>query len=226
MSETHFDPTMLQGGLANQQVSPNWHDPISVGFKRSLDVLISSLLLLLLSPLLLILGFVVMLTSKGPIFYRWKVVGRAGQPFTSFKFRSMVVNADQLKAQLECLNEMHGPVFKITNDPRITRVGWWMRRYSLDELPQLYSVLVGDMSLVGPRPPLVTEYARFSDYQKKKLSVKPGITCLWQISGRNSVRDFDDWVRLDLEYISRWSPKLDLWILWKTVAEVAGGSGK
>ena len=138
----------------------------------------------------------------------------------------MVPDADRLKSELESLNEMDGPVFKLTNDPRITSVGTWMRRYSLDELPQLYSVLKGDMSLVGPRPPLATEYACFNDFQKQKLTVKPGITCLWQINGRNEVKDFDDWVRLDLEYIRRWSPKLDLWILFKTLGEVFGGSGK
>ena len=121
---------------------------------------------------------------------------------------------------------MSGPVFKLTDDPRITPLGRWMRRYSLDELPQLYSVLKGDMSLVGPRPPLVSEYERFTEYQKQKLSVKPGITCLWQVSGRNQVKDFDEWVRLDLEYIRRWTPWLDLNILFRTVGAVVSGSGK
>jgi lipopolysaccharide/colanic/teichoic acid biosynthesis glycosyltransferase len=121
---------------------------------------------------------------------------------------------------------MKGPVFKVTEDPRVTQLGRWMRRYSLDELPQLYNVLRGDMSLVGPRPPLVSEYARFSEYQKQKLTVKPGITCLWQVSGRNEINDFDEWVELDLEYIRRWSLKLDLWILMKTAVEVFAGSGK
>ncbi len=138
----------------------------------------------------------------------------------------MVVGADDMKPALLAKNEMSGPVFKLTNDPRITRVGAWMRRYSLDELPQLYSVLVGDMSLVGPRPPLATEYERFTEYQKQKLSVKPGITCLWQVSGRNRVRDFDEWVRLDLEYIRNWSPWLDLHILVRTLGTVISGSGK
>jgi lipopolysaccharide/colanic/teichoic acid biosynthesis glycosyltransferase len=138
----------------------------------------------------------------------------------------MVANADELKADLEERNEMKGPVFKLTHDPRITPVGMWMRRYSLDELPQFYSVVKGDMSLVGPRPPLVTEYERFTKYQRQKLAVKPGITCLWQVSGRNRVRDFDEWVRLDLEYIRNWSLMLDLKILLKTVGEVFIGSGK
>jgi lipopolysaccharide/colanic/teichoic acid biosynthesis glycosyltransferase len=138
----------------------------------------------------------------------------------------MVVNADELKTQLWSQNEMTGPVFKLTNDPRITKVGAWMRRYSLDELPQFYSVLKGDMSLVGPRPPLVTEYEKFTPYQRQKLAVKPGITCLWQVNGRNGVSDFDDWVALDFDYIRNWSLGLDLKILAQTAAEVLAGSGK
>jgi len=138
----------------------------------------------------------------------------------------MCADADNLKEKLELLNEMHGPVFKLTNDPRVTSLGAWMRRHSFDELPQLYSVLKGDMSLVGPRPPLVSEYVRFNEYQKQKLAVKPGITCLWQVSGRNEIKNFDEWVKLDLEYIRRWSLKLDLWILFKTAREIFIGSGK
>jgi lipopolysaccharide/colanic/teichoic acid biosynthesis glycosyltransferase len=186
----------------------------------------SLFLLVLLSPFFLVLALLVKFSSPGPILYNWRVVGEGGRPFLSYKFRSMVANADELKAGLDARNEMKGPVFKLTHDPRITSVGIWMRRYSLDELPQLYSVLKGDMSLVGPRPPLVTEYSRFSDYQKQKLAVKPGITCLWQVSGRNEVRDFDEWVRLDLEYVQNWSLTLDFKILFKTVHEVFSGSGK
>jgi len=174
----------------------------------------------------MLLATLVKLTSRGPVFYRWQVVGKGGQPFDGFKFRSMVANADELKHELQSRNEMTGPVFKLTDDPRVTRLGSWMRRYSLDELPQLYSVLKGDMSLVGPRPPLISEYAQFSDHQKQKLLVKPGITCLWQVNGRNEVRDFDDWVRLDLEYIRNWSLWLDLKILIKTAYVVFAGSGK
>jgi lipopolysaccharide/colanic/teichoic acid biosynthesis glycosyltransferase len=131
-----------------------------------------------------------------------------------------------LKAKLMTQNEMTGPVFKLARDPRITGFGAWMRRYSLDELPQIYSVLKGDMSLVGPRPPLHTEYTQFTEFQRRKLVVRPGITCLWQVNGRNQVRDFDEWVRLDLEYIQYWSLWLDLKILLKTVREVFVGSGK
>jgi len=160
------------------------------------------------------------------VLYPWRVVGRSGQRFVGYKFRSMVANADELKPQLLRQNEMTGPVFKLTRDPRITALGGWMRRYSFDELPQLYSVLVGDMSLVGPRPPLESEFVQFTDFQRQKLAVKPGITCLWQVSGRNRVHDFDDWVRLDLEYIRTWSLILDFEILARTLREVLRGSGK
>lgn len=212
--------------LSGQELSPNWDSALAVACKRVLDISISGLLLVLLAPLFLLLAVIVKLTSRGPVLYRWQVAGKRGRPFTGYKFRSMYSNADELKNQLESLNEMSGPVFKLTNDPRITRVGGFLRRYSIDELPQLYSVLKGDMSLVGPRPPLVSEYLRFTEYQKQKLAVKPGMTCLWQVNGRNNVKDFDDWVRLDLDYIRRWSLRLDFWILMKTAAEVFAGSGK
>jgi lipopolysaccharide/colanic/teichoic acid biosynthesis glycosyltransferase len=208
------------------ELSPNWGRPLQVACKRVLDILTSALSLTLLAPLFVVLSMLVKLTAPGPVFFRWKVVGKNGSPFTGYKFRSMVMDADELKTRLKDQNEMTGPVFKITNDPRITPAGAWMRRYSLDELPQLYSVLKGDMSLVGPRPPLVTEYQQFTEYQKQKLAVKPGITCLWQVSGRNDINDFDEWVHLDLEYIRSWSQRLDLQILLRTVGAVVSGSGR
>jgi lipopolysaccharide/colanic/teichoic acid biosynthesis glycosyltransferase len=206
--------------------SKGWSSPLQVAVKRAMDIALSAVLLTALSPLLLALAALVKATSRGPIFYRWRVVGQAGRRFVGYKFRSMVANADALKPQLLQKNEMTGPVFKLTRDPRITPLGAWMRRYSLDELPQLYSVLMGQISLVGPRPPLETEFDQFTDFQKQKLAVKPGITCLWQVSGRNRVRDLDDWVRLDLEYIRGWSLILDLKILLRTAREVFRGSGK
>ncbi len=224
--------SVLSGVASDSNTSPeiifstNWQSKTRLAIKRIIDVIASTVLLVLLSPLFLVLGIVVKLGSPGPVFYRWKVVGRSGHAFTGYKFRSMVFNADDLKDKLKVHNEMTGPVFKLTRDPRITKVGHWMRRYSLDELPQLYSVLLGDMSLVGPRPPLMTEYVQFTEFQKRKLSVKPGITCLWQVNGRNQVNDFDEWVRLDLEYIRSWSLWLDTRILLKTVAAVFSGSGK
>jgi lipopolysaccharide/colanic/teichoic acid biosynthesis glycosyltransferase len=206
--------------------SPRWRSRSRLACKRAMDIVGSAVLMVLLSPLQLVLGVLVRVTSPGPVFYRWRVVGEGGHPFLGYKFRSMMMNADDLKPTLVEQNEMLGPVFKLTHDPRVTPLGKWMRRYSLDELPQFYSVLKGDMSLVGPRPPLVTEYAQFTDYQKQKLAVKPGITCLWQVSGRNRVIDFDEWVALDLEYIRNWSLLLDLKILLKTVREVFVGSGR
>jgi len=214
------------GEFSSVSFSPAWGSDTKVAFKRFVDIVVSATALILLSPLYLMLAIAVKLSSPGPALYHWRVIGKRGSPFVGYKFRSMTANADQLKSRLEPFNEMCGPVFKLTNDPRVTRVGMWMRRYSLDELPQLYSVLKGDMSLVGPRPPLVSEYVRFTEYQKQKVAVKPGITCLWQVNGRNEVMDFDEWVKLDLDYISRWTPMLDLKILLKTVTEVFGGSGK
>jgi lipopolysaccharide/colanic/teichoic acid biosynthesis glycosyltransferase len=206
-------------------LSPCWHSPLRLACKRAIDILSSASLLTVLSPLFLVLAVLVKLSSRGPVFYRWCVVGKEGRPFVGYKFRSMVANADDLKTTLLSQNEMRGPVFKLTKDPRVTPVGAWMRRYSVDELPQLYSVFKGDMSLVGPRPPLVTEYQRFTEYQKQKLAVKPGITCLWQVNGRNQVSDFDEWVHLDLDYVRNWSLILDFKILLKTLREVFAGSG-
>ncbi len=193
--------------------------------KRGLDIVAASALLVGLSPLLGAIAAAVKLQDGGPILYPWRVVGQHGRPFTGYKFRTMVVDADARKADLLARNEMSGPVFKLRDDPRITPLGRFLRRYSLDELPQLWSVLKGDMSLVGPRPPLRSEYARFTLWQRQKLAVKPGITCLWQISGRNNIRDFDEWVRLDLDYIRRWSLRLDLEILLKTIPAVLAARG-
>ena len=199
---------------------------LRLAIKRSLDVAVAGTALVLLSPLLILIMIVVRLTSPGPMFYRWRVVGKNGVPFCGYKFRSMYRDADQRKAQLLAENEMSGPVFKMTNDPRVTPLGRFLRKFSLDELPQLWSVVKGDMSLVGPRPPLETEYAQFTPFQKLKLSVKPGITCLWQVEGRNEVKDFDEWVKLDLEYIRSWSLWLDFKILMKTLTAVVVGTGK
>lgn len=208
------------------EFSHAWSSDFQVACKRTMEVGLSATALVLLSPLCLALTIGIKLSSPGPLFYRCHWVGRDGLRFVGYKFRSMCADAEELKPALESKNEMLGPVFKLTHDPRITKFGAWMRRHSLDELPQLYSVLKGDMSLVGPRPPLETEYANFNEYHKQKLMVKPGITCLWQVNGRNNVRDFDEWVKLDLEYIRDWSFALDLKILLKTVREVLVGSGK
>ena len=193
--------------------------------KRAFDLVGAGLILLILSPVFLFVGLLVKLTSPGSVFYPWHVIGRDGRPFCGYKFRTMVQNADDLKAQLIHQNEMNGPVFKIKKDPRITPVGKILRKYSIDELPQLWSVLKGDMSLVGPRPAFAAEYERYDDWQRRRLSVTPGITCLWQVNGRNQIKDFDEWVRLDLEYIDNWSLWLDMQILWRTLIVVVRGTG-
>jgi lipopolysaccharide/colanic/teichoic acid biosynthesis glycosyltransferase len=165
------------------------------------------------------------LFSPGPVFFRQQRSGLNGAPFTLYKFRTMVTNAEQFKHELEAMNEMTGPVFKVTNDPRITPVGRFLRKTSIDEFPQLWNVLKGEMSLVGPRPPVPTEVQQYDPWHRRRLSMKPGLTCLWQISGRNRISDFDDWVRLDLEYIDRWNLALDFRILVRTVWAVVGGTG-
>jgi lipopolysaccharide/colanic/teichoic acid biosynthesis glycosyltransferase len=193
--------------------------------KRTMDVLGSAIGLVFISPVLLFVSLLVKLTSRGPVFYRWRVAGLNKKPITSYKFRTMVVNADEIKDTLVDSNEMKGPVFKMERDPRVTKVGRFLRKFSLDELPQLWSVLKGDLSLVGPHPPLQSELHRFDDWHRRKLSVKPGLTCFWQINGRSRVNDFDEWVRMDLEYIDNWSLLLDVKILMKTVPAVLKGSG-
>jgi exopolysaccharide biosynthesis polyprenyl glycosylphosphotransferase len=193
--------------------------------KRGIDIVGAGLGLLALSPLLLVVAFLVKATSRGPLFYRTHYLGERGRPFVGYKFRSMVANADLLKSSLAHLNHMKGPAFKIRNDPRVTPLGRVLRKYSIDELPQLWNVLKGDMSLVGPRPPLPEEFERFRDWHKAKLSVRPGITCYWQINGRSEISDFDQWAHLDLHYIEVWSLWTDLKILLRTVPAVFGGRG-
>jgi lipopolysaccharide/colanic/teichoic acid biosynthesis glycosyltransferase len=175
--------------------------------------------------LLLAIALAILLRDGRPVLYPWRVLGEGARPFTGYKFRTMVREADEIRDALAAANEMEGPVFKMRSDPRITGLGRFLRRYSLDELPQLWSVLKGDMSLVGPRPPSAAEYAAFAPWQRRKLSVTPGITCLWQVSGRNEISTFDEWARLDLKYIDEWSLSLDLRILLKTVPAVLAGRG-
>ncbi|MBM3821283.1 MAG: sugar transferase [Verrucomicrobia bacterium] len=194
--------------------------------KQFLDIFGALALLLICALPMALVALLIKLTSKGPVFFRQQRSGLNGLPFTMLKFRSMVTDAEQRQHELAVLNEMSGPVFKVTHDPRITPIGKWLRKYSIDEFPQLFNVLRGEMSLVGPRPLPVDEVRRFDDLaHRRRLSVKPGITCLWQISGRSNVTDFRDWVRLDLEYIDNWSLWLDLKILLRTVPVVLLGTG-
>ena len=194
--------------------------------KRFLDVTgAAALLIVMLLPMLVIAVFI-RLTSPGPAIFSQNRSGLHGRAFRMYKFRTMTTNAEQARAELEVLNEMSGPVFKVEHDPRVTPFGRWLRRTSLDELPQLWNVFRGEMSMVGPRPLPLYETANFGDLsQRRRMSVRPGITCLWQVQGRNQIRDFKDWVRLDLEYIDRWTLWLDLKILLRTVPVVLLGWG-
>jgi exopolysaccharide biosynthesis polyprenyl glycosylphosphotransferase len=194
--------------------------------KTAMDFVGAAILLLFVLPIMAVAAVLIRLSSPGPVLFRQQRAGLNGQPFTMLKFRTMVTNAEQLKQELAALNEMSGPVFKVTNDPRITPIGRFLRKWSIDELPQLLNVLRGEMSLVGPRPLPVDEVRRFDDpAHRRRLSVKPGLTCLWQVSGRNDVKDFKEWVRLDLEYIDNWSLWLDLKILLRTIPAVFAGTG-
>ena len=194
--------------------------------KQLLDFVGALALLAVCSVPLLLVSLAVRLTSRGPVFFRQQRSGLNGRPFTMLKFRTMVSDAEQLQAELASFNEMDGPVFKVTNDPRVTALGRFLRKWSIDELPQLWNVLRFEMSLVGPRPLPVDEIRRINDpAHRRRLSVKPGLTCLWQISGRNDVKSFKEWVRLDLEYIDNWSLWLDVKILLKTIPVVLTGAG-
>jgi exopolysaccharide biosynthesis polyprenyl glycosylphosphotransferase len=192
--------------------------------KRVLDVAVSALVMLLGIPVVLLIMALIKLTSRGSVLFRQTRCGLNGRSFTLYKFRTMVEGAEEQRLELLHLNEMDGPVFKLRSDPRVTFLGRFLRRFSLDELPQFWNVLRGDMSLVGPRPPIPEEVAKYQRWQRRRLAMKPGLTCLWQVSGRNNL-DFDRWMELDLEYIDSWSPMLDLKILLKTIPAVLTGKG-
>jgi exopolysaccharide biosynthesis polyprenyl glycosylphosphotransferase len=192
--------------------------------KRALDITLSSLALVVLSPVLLVIGLAVRFGSKGPIFYKAARIGRKGRTFICYKFRTMVPNADQMKADLEHMNEREGLLFKIEKDPRVTKVGRMLRKYSLDELPQFYNVLRGDMSLVGPRPPIASEVEKYDLSHLRRLDVLPGITGLWQVEARQDP-SFDSYISLDTAYVENWSFWLDLKILTRTVGVVISGTG-
>ena len=189
--------------------------------KRIIDIVASFIGLILLSPLILIVSMLIKLESKGEVIFKQKRVGLNGKEFYMYKFRSMVINAEELKEQLESLNEMSGPMFKIKDDPRITKVGKFIRKTSIDELPQLINVIKGDMSLVGPRPSLPKEVKKFEQWMMERLEVKPGLTCIWQISGRNNI-DFEDWMKLDIKYVRERSLVLDFKLIFKTIFVLFG----
>ncbi len=193
--------------------------------KKIIDIVFGFILFMIFLPIYLIIVILIKMTSKGPVLYNWNVVGKNGEPFKSWKFRTMVKEADNMKIKLSDQNEMVGPVFKIKNDPRITKVGKYLRKYSLDESIQFISVIKGDMSLVGPRPAWPFELDNYKDWQRRRLSVISGLTGPWQVSGRNKINHFDDWVKLDLEYIDNWSLWLDFKILLKTIPAAFRGTG-
>jgi exopolysaccharide biosynthesis polyprenyl glycosylphosphotransferase len=198
--------------------------PAAFALKRMFDVVASAAALWLLTPLFLVVTLGIKLTSRGPLFFRQSRVGLRGKRFNMLKFRSMVVDAEARKAQLAALNEQAGPVFKMRNDPRITRIGRVIRKYSIDELPQLINVLRGDMSLVGPRPPVPDEVEKYEAWQRRRLSVRPGLTCIWQVSGRNQI-SFEEWMYLDMQYIDHWTLARDFNLIFKTVPVVITGRG-
>ena len=202
------------------------HDskPQQMALKRLFDICSSTVALWLLLPLFLGVALLIKLTSRGPIFFKQVRVGLHGRPFHMLKFRSMVVNAEALRERLAAQNEMDGPVFKMKHDPRVTAIGRLIRKYSIDELPQLLNVLRGEMSIVGPRPPLPHEVAKYQAWQLRRLSVRPGLTCIWQVSGRNQL-SFEEWMYLDLRYIDHWNLMKDLALIARTVPVVLTGRG-
>lgn len=183
--------------------------------KRIVDVFGATIGIIILSPILLVIGVLIKLESNGPIIFSQKRVGLKGKEFNMYKFRSMVVNAEELKEKLAEKNEMSGPMFKIKDDPRITKVGKFIRKTSIDEVPQLFNVLKGEMSLVGPRPSLPNEVKEFEPWMLKRLDVKPGLTCYWQVMGRNNI-DFENWMKLDIKYVNERSFWLDIKLIFKT----------
>ncbi len=199
-------------------------NPAQLVVKRAIDVVVASTLFLLMLPIQILAALAIKASSRGPIFFRQTRCGLNGRQFTLLKFRTMEAGAEDRLPEVAHLNEMSGPVFKVSRDPRLTAVGRVLRRLSIDELPQLWNVIVGNMSLVGPRPPLPEEVSRYEPWQRRRLSMAPGLTCLWQVSGRSEV-DFDRWMEMDLKYIDTWSPMLDLKILLKTVPAVLSGRG-
>jgi lipopolysaccharide/colanic/teichoic acid biosynthesis glycosyltransferase len=211
-------PEDLSTGLL---VAPTWR----LAIKRAMDIAGSLAMLLLLSPVFLVTSIAIALTSEGEVIHRQRRIGRDGRPFTMLKFRSMIVGAHEQRHLYEHRNSHdRGPIFKIPDDPRVTRVGRVIRRFSIDELPQLVNVLKGDMSLVGPRPPLPEEFETYNVRQQLRTLATPGLTCIWQVSGRSDV-DFDSWVDMDLEYIKRWTVRLDLSLLLKSIPSVIAGHG-
>ena len=205
--------------------SKTWRWRAGRRVKRILDVVLASVGLVVLSPLFLLLAVLVRATSAGPVLYAFTALGHRGRPFTCYKYRTMTVDAHARRDEVRHLNHMTGPVFKIREDPRVTRLGRFLRRSSLDELPQLWNVVRGEMSLVGPRPPLPEEFVEYEQWHRGRLAVIPGMTCFWQVLGRNEIHDFETWMRLDRRYVEEWTVWLDVKLLFRTVPVVLSGHG-
>lgn len=212
-------------GLSTLAITTTSRKTAELLIKSAFDYVAGAIGFVLALPLFLVTSISIKITSKGPIFFKQERSGLNGRRFQLYKFRTMVKNAEALKETVKTQNEMTGPVFKVTNDPRITPVGKILRKISLDELPQIINVLKGEMSLVGPRPPIPDEVEEYSFWQRRRLSMKPGITCIWQVNGRNEI-DFEEWIRMDLKYIDNWSLWLDFKLLLKTIPVVLMATGK
>lgn len=226
-----FSIGMVKSGISYFGGMPLIHfqtppgDRWELSVKRCIDFTVSGFALLLLAPLFAIIAIAIRLGSPGPVIFSQRRVGLNGRLFELYKFRSMYTDAEKSLAELQEHNEMQGPVFKMTRDPRVTSVGRWLRRFSLDELPQLWNVFIGNMSLVGPRPPIPGEVSLYERRYRRRLSMRPGLTCIWQVSGRNEIKDFDSWVKLDLEYIDNWSLARDFILMARTIPAVIFGTG-
>jgi exopolysaccharide biosynthesis polyprenyl glycosylphosphotransferase len=215
----HFDNTPF----LTFDNTPSDHFAFKV--KNAFSVIVSFMILVIWAPVLTVIALLIKITSNGPIFFKQKRVGLRGRTFYMYKFRTMVDNAEDMQESLMAMNEADGPAFKIKNDPRITPLGRFLRKSGLDELPQFFNVLIGDMSLVGPRPPIPSEVKKYERWQLRRLSMKPGITCTWQIKPNRNDISFEDWMKMDLQYIDNWSNKLDLILFFKTIKTMIKGSG-
>ncbi len=210
--------------IHNKTISFNLYRPVYFFIKRAMDIFFSGLAIIVLSPVLFIIAVAIKTESKGPVIFCQKRIGKNGKEFYMYKFRSMVVNAEDILNKLEKQNEADGPVFKMKDDPRVTKVGKFIRKYSLDELMQLFNILKGDMSIVGPRPALPKEVEEYDDFARNRLKVKPGLTCYWQVMGRSNI-SFDEWMQLDVKYIKEMNLWLDIKLILKTIPAVLKGEG-
>lgn len=214
----------VKSKVVNKGMNFNLYRPIYFFMKRAMDIVCSGLAIIVLSPILFIVAVAIKMESKGPVVFCQKRIGKDGKEFYMYKFRSMCVNAEDILKKLEEKNEADGPVFKMKDDPRVTKVGKFIRKYSIDELMQLFNILKGDMSIVGPRPALPNEVEEYDDFAKNRLKVKPGLTCYWQVMGRSDI-GFDEWMQLDVKYIKEMNFWLDIKLIFMTIPAVFKGDG-